>query len=165
MQLPLATKPTRPIHPVGLNMAGLEVSDIEEPLFRPTKRRKYYRKYNGDDDGDSVANSTSLTAQTKSTELPLLNGDDGNQVTETAADDEDATCITIAEVLRRRQAARSRKGGIEFTNSANASKSESASPLPSRVLVERCDAAKELSTVVNRFAPQTGQVADVDKHM
>jgi len=32
-------------------------------------------------------------------------------------------------------------------------------------LSEKDESPREVQTVVNRFAPQTGQVADVDKHM
>lgn len=131
----------------------------EEPPFRPSKRRKFYRKHNAEDDDTTVATPVSLEY---STALPTTAGPQPDKPDDDlATENEEDNRRRTAEVLRRRQAARNRKGGIEFSNT----KSEPTPSQPSNTLIERADPAKELQTVVNRFAPQTGQVADVDKHM
>lgn len=136
----------------------------EEPLIRPAKRRKFYRKHNAEDVDNSVATPTSSE---HSTALPLSATTDVNKRdSEAAGEDEESHRLTMTEILRRRQAARNRRGGIEFTNSNTNTKNEGTPPAePATTTVEKGDPARELQTVVNRFAPQTGQVADVDKHM
>ena len=135
----------------------------EEPLFRAAKRRKFYRKHNANDDENGVA---ARISSEHSIAVPRTEGThtdpDDNQ---TARDGETETHHTMAEVLRRRQAARNRRGGIEFTNSTSTTKSDFAPPQPSGPLVEKGEPPKDLHPVADRFAPQTGQVADVDKHM
>lgn len=135
----------------------------EEPLIRPAKRRKFYRKHNAENVDNSVATPTSSE---HSTALPLsLTTDVDKPDSEAAGEDEESHPLTMAEILRRRQAARNRRGGIEFTNTNTNTKGEGIPTEPAPTTLEKGDPSKELHTVVNRFAPQTGQVADVDKHM
>ena len=77
---------------------------------------------------------------------------------------EDATRLPAAQILRKHKAAQRRRGGIEFSNSSH-TRINSAAPETSDALTEKDDTPQEIKTVVDRFAPQTGQVADVDKHM
>lgn len=72
--------------------------------------------------------------------------------------------LSVAEILRHRKAALRRKGGIEFTNSLS---SISTTPQTSDALaVKEDDTLADIRSVIERFAPQTGQVSDVaDKHM
>jgi len=143
-----------------------ETMSTDEPLFRPAKRRKFYRKRNEENDGENIASPVPLITQASLTRPPLTEADHEDEVSEEAASDiEDSTRFAIAEILRRRKAARNRRGGIEFTNSTISSMSVSATPQPSGALSEKDESPREVQTVVNRFAPQTGQVADVDKHM
>ena len=152
--------------PSPTNMTDVNMADslsTEEALFRPAKRRKFYRRHNPNDDDNSMATSQSTE---RSTTIPRTAGSyaaEGNS--EVAVDAEKNNHFTMAEILRRRQAARNRRGGIEFTNNPSSTMSEVETSQSSGAMVEKSDPAKEVQTVVNRFAPQTGQVADVDKHM
>lgn len=142
------------------------VTPIAEPLFRPAKRRKFYRKRDEDNDEDSFKSSITPTVSPTQQALPETDPEDGDRNRDnTTADTEDGTHLAITEILRRRKAARHRNIGIEFTNTTISSMSESMMAQPSRALVEKEESTRELQTVANRFAPQTGQVADVDKHM
>lgn len=72
--------------------------------------------------------------------------------------------LSIAEILRQRKAALRRKGGIEFT------KSHASTPTaPQRsdaLALKEDDTPADIKLVIERFAPQTGQVSDVaDKHI
>ena len=73
--------------------------------------------------------------------------------------------MSVAEILRQRKAAAlRRKAGIEFTNIPT---STSTAPQTSDALAVREDETPaDIKAVIERFAPQTGQVSDVvDKHM
>lgn len=72
--------------------------------------------------------------------------------------------LPVAEILRQRKAALRRTGGIEFTNShASASNRPQTSDA---LIVKEDDTPADIKSVIERFAPQTGQVSDVaDKHM
>ena len=147
-------------------MTEINVSNAlssEEPLFRAAKRRKFYRKHNANDDENSVAaqiSSVHSIAVPRTAGTPTDPNDN-----EIASDSKAETSLTMAEVLRRRQTARNRRGGIEFTNSTSTTKSDFAIPQPSGAMIEKGEPPKDLHPVADRFAPQTGQVADVDKHM
>ena len=47
----------------------------------------------------------------------------------------------------------------------NGDEEASSSQILSKALVGKDDMLADIDAVVNRFAPQTGQVADVDRHM
>ena len=119
------------------------------PAFRPTKRRKLYRKRDSSAE-PSTETATVLSATTETLDDLILSA--SNQKSE----------ISVADIIRQRKALQRKRAGIEF----------STSKLASRNSERRLDNAAQTSTdaeveepVKNRFAPQTGQVADVDKHM
>ena len=130
--------------------------------FRPTKRRKFYRKRaDTEDNGDSsVVASGETNASTELLTVEELIAQNG-QPTNTEAHAEEEPRLSVAEILRQRKAAQRRKGGIDFRNTNNVT----TVPPTSDALVVKEDPIEKLKTVVDRFAPQTGQVADVDKHM
>ena len=72
--------------------------------------------------------------------------------------------LSVAEILRQRKAALRRKGGIEFSNTSSYA---STTAQTSDSLINNEDATPaDIRSVIERFAPQTGQVSDVaDKHM
>ena len=123
---------------------------------RPLKRRKFYRK-RGEDEDQIPDNSESkpLTIQ------ELITHHGHNQILEA-----ESKPVSAAEVLRQRKAAPRRRGGIEFTAAVNVRNALELSLESSDATTEKEDhTTLEIKTVVDRFAPQTGQVADVDKHM
>ena len=72
--------------------------------------------------------------------------------------------LSVAEILRQRKAAVRRKGGIEFTSSHTPV--STAPQISDALVVKEDDIPAEIKSVIERFAPQTGQVSDVaDKHM
>lgn len=143
---------------------------LTDPAFRPAKRRKFYRRRDNSDSNPEPHGITSLplggiSAQTPTTLEELVK--QARDSTDMVHEDDGEPQLLVAEVLRRRRAARNRRGGIEFSNVGHNTKlsSEPAHSTDALALVDKDDTMAVVKTVVNRFAPQTGQVADVDKHM
>ena len=135
----------------------------EQP-FRPAKRRKLYRKRDDDDTtaGQSTLEVVDLSPNSQTIE-ELLSTEGGVQ---DPTDGAEASEVSVAAIIRQRKAAQRRRGGIEFTNSTTStSRSLPAMHQLSKALVGKDDMLADIDAVVNRFAPQTGQVADVDRHM
>ena len=140
----------------------LQTAELPSDLsVRPAKRRKFYRKRaETEDDGDgSVVTHGEPTASTELLTVEELISQNGHPATAEVQAEE--TKLSVAEVLRQRKAAQRRKGGIDFSNTNTIT----TAPLTSDALIVKEDPVEQLKTVVDRFAPQTGQVADVDKHM
>lgn len=137
-----------------------------DEVSRPFKRRKFYRR-RADLSNHDIGSSGSPSAR----ECVLPNdavADEPGAVlhplgVEQARNEESHP--TVAELLLRRKAAQRRKGGIEFTNNAPATDRSAEEARPGEEALENEDSFDKILTVVDRFAPQTGQVADVDKHM
>ena len=130
-------------------------------LFRPSKRRKFYRKRtNVEDESSSIPSSPPPPPSMTVDELISHHA----HLTDTQHLKTDEEPLSVAEILRQRKAALRRKGGIEFTNSRS---STSTTPQTSDALVvKEDDTLADIRSVIERFAPQTGQVCDVaDKHM
>ena len=72
--------------------------------------------------------------------------------------------LSVAELLRQRKALQRRRGGIGFANTGTTT-STSLPPQIETPKSEVQDSPSKFVTVADRFAPQTGQVADVDQHM
>ena len=105
--------------------------------------------------GDTTGSSELLTVD----ELIAQNGRPSSAEAQT---EQEGTKISVAEILRQRKTAQRKKGGIDFSNTHSVS---ATVPPTSDALTAKEDPVEQLKTVVDRFAPQTGQVADVDKHM
>ncbi|KAI9868701.1 MAG: hypothetical protein M1813_004551 [Trichoglossum hirsutum] len=133
-----------------------EVANIE-PLFRPLKRRRFYRKRT---DGDDIGTRDDDPVPVATPTLPSLPSPELLQKIE--GDTDEPAKLDMAEILRLRKL-RCRRNGIEFTV-ARPPGSGSGTPQPDTD--EDAEMTpEEVKKVVNRFAPQTGQVMDVDKHM
>lgn len=134
--------------------------------FHPAKRRKFYRRRHSDDERDKESRpelrpECLTTVHLSIDELVNSHGAASNDTEMPAEED----ALPISELLRLRRAAQRRRGGIEFTNANNTLKEAASVPQTNSPLFENDDAVADVDTVINRFAPQTGQVADVDKHM
>lgn len=131
-----------------------------QKTFRPAKRRKIYRKTanNKDDSPESTPQPT--VARLTLDELVISQGLLPGQISasETAE-------VPVAEILRQRRYVQRRKGGIEFTNNGYGQKSSLNGLQNSKALQGRGESTADLEATVNRFAPQTGQVVNADKHM
>ena len=134
-------------------------------LFRPAKRRKCYRKrtdFEEEEEPPKPESHRSVPSPEPMTVDELIARNGHNTPPHEKSDEEAA--LSIAEVLRQRKATTRRRGGIEFTNN---NPSNSTTPQPSEALIEREDETPaDIKSVIERFAPQTGQVTDTtDKHM
>lgn len=147
-----------------------EDTSLANPAIRPAKRRKVYRQR---DDSDSILeanDATSLPIGGVSAETPTTLEElvqQARNATDMVHENDAEPPLRVAEILRRRRVARNRRGGIEFSNVGQSTKPipQSTQPTDALALVDKDDTAADVKTVVNRFAPQTGQVLDVDKHM
>ncbi len=144
-----------------------------DPTFRPLKRRRNYRRHS-DEAGEPSATPPAAgydnAAEPRQSE-PIA---DAPSVSAKAyAEEEEAeTQLPVSEILRLRKQARHRRGGIEFAanhvpESAGAGRPGMAATADGAEEghAERDGNTGEAARIVNRFAPQTGQVADVNKHM
>ena len=135
-------------------------------LSRPSKRRKFYRKRTDPEDEDEAPTTTSSAPPSPhSMTLDQLISHHAHLTdTETQHQEKEDEPSSIAEILRQRKATSRRKGGIEFTN---AHASTSSTPQTSDALVAKeHEIPADIKAVIERFAPQTGQLSDVaDKHM
>lgn len=131
-------------------------------LFRPSKRRKFYRKRTDAEDHTSPTVSSAPPPPESMTVDELISHH--GYLVESRDQKKDEEPLSVAEILRQRKAALPRKGGIEFTNSNT---STSSTLQTSDVLiVKEDDTPADIKSVIQRFTPQTGQVSDVaDKHM
>ena len=136
-------------------------------LFRPAKRRKFYRKRTDveeeeEEEAPKPESHRSVPSPEPMTVNELIARNRHNTPPQEKCDEEAA--LSIAEILRQRKVTARRRGGIEFTNN---NPSNSTAPQPSEALIEREDETPaDIKSVIERFAPQTGQVTDTtDKHM
>ena len=141
-----------------------DMADAEQ-VFRAAKRRKHYRRRNdGDEERVPSGPELGLPQPSEAPQLGSSNGDTPNlfdhQASLVVLED-----ISLAELLRQRRLLQRRKGGIEFTNRGEPGEQQMALVESRGKPTEQDELVHEIEKVVNRFAPQTGQVADVDKHM
>ncbi|KAI9786789.1 MAG: hypothetical protein M1816_007796 [Peltula sp. TS41687] len=129
-----------------------------DPLFRPAKRRRHYRKRGDDIEAEE---SNAAIYGTRGEESPDTEPSPSKA---NAMENQENETIKATEILRLRQQVRNRRGGIEFVNGVRdmSITASSAEPGPERDAVASSEGVVGL---VNRFAPQTGQVADVNRHM
>ena len=136
-------------------------------LFRPSKRRKFYRKRTEADpeDGEDAASTPPAARAAILSPEPMTVDELIELGSTTPLQHSDGPQLAIQDILRQRKAAQRRKGGIEFTNRSTTS----PAPEASNALVTKDaedDIPADIRDVTSRFAPQTGQVTDdTDKHM
>ena len=136
--------------------------DNSSDLFRPSKRRKFYRRRTDAEDRASPTLS-STPPPPESMTLDQLISRHGH-LAESQEQKTDEESVSVAEILRQRKAALRRKGGIEFTKSHTSTPS---TPQTSDALIlKEDDTPADIKSVIERFTPQTGHISDVaDKHM
>ncbi|KAL9576195.1 MAG: hypothetical protein Q9212_007305 [Teloschistes hypoglaucus] len=129
--------------------------------FRSFKRRKFFRKRV--ESGSDAEEDTSTKGHVVIDDTPrqsLPPSGDGREQTDVEAQ------VSVAELLRRRRAVHKKRAGIEFSNSTPAGDSSGTiMPGTGDEILDNEESLNRILTVVDRFAPQTGQVGDVDKHM
>ncbi len=130
--------------------------------FTPSsKRRKFYRKRTDAQHDAEPALSSAPPPQSMTLDQLIQNH---AHPTQSHHQDPDEEPSSVADILRQRKAALRRKGGVEFTN--NNTSTATASKPSDALIVKGDETPADIKAVVERFAPQTGQVSDVaDKHM
>ncbi|PGH11218.1 hypothetical protein AJ80_07223 [Polytolypa hystricis UAMH7299] len=140
--------------------------ELDEPLFRRAKRRKFLRKRpaeDGDEESQTHVPAPHPSTTTEATsEPPVRDVLSPLPVTE---DDSAAQDSQISNILALRKAHSARKGGIGFsTTTKSAAGGDRASPQGDLEAIE--DPLDErLQAISNRFVAHSGQKVDVDKHM
>ncbi len=140
------------------------VDSDRDLLPTPFKKRKVYRKrpQSEDEEDDGIHIPTAIAPEPMSLNELIAQS---SRYVDAKAYDEQQTPLSVAEILRQRKAAQRRKGGIEYRTVDTASRTESSGTQATSSLLDKDDSLGRIVTVVDRFAPQTGQVADVDQHM
>ncbi|KAG7006391.1 hypothetical protein G7Y79_00015g039810 [Physcia stellaris] len=133
----------------------------------PFKKRKFYRKRAQlEDEVSDIAKATESLSSPSPSELLTLDEmivRHSNGVSNPSRDQDGE--LSVAELLRHRRALQRRKGGIGFANVGVATSMAPPAPQSSNLATEEEGTTSKFVTVADRFAPQTGQVADVDQHM
>ena len=143
----------------------------ETILFRPSKKRKVYRRRASNDDVEDepapVAAPAPIAASNAQT-LDELIGSSANGASE-GLDGEgelEGARVSIAEILRLRKRNK-RVAGVEFRAEGHVVRDDEGRELMVRGKDHEGGAEGEQEQVgkLRKFAPQTGTVGDVDRHM
>ena len=151
-------------------------------LFRPTKKRKIYRQRHDDTTPPETHLSSpnppfspaSAPAQPNPQSIDELIASSASVPT-TADEEAESTQVSISEILRLRQKNKHKRSGVEFRAAGHIARDQDGE------LVIRHATATATATggegesvsaeggggggVIRKFAPQTGTVSDVNKHM
>ena len=140
------------------------------PLFRPSKKRKIYRQRATADDEPLPPTSLSPPPQAVApASIPAAQSLDELISTASASsphNDNPSTqneAVSMAEILRLRKKNKAR-GGVEFKASGHVARDEEGEFIL-RPDDEKGVDALGASGVPRKFAPQTGTVGDVNRHM
>jgi len=120
----------------------MALPDPSMPLFRPSKKRKIYRQRATDEDEDDTTVVHSPPPQSL------------DELIASASSNAKADALSMAEILRLRKQ-RKPKTGVGFRPVETVRDEEQ------RIVKEK----EEGDVPAARFAPQTGTVGDVNKHM
>ncbi|KAL8797671.1 MAG: hypothetical protein Q9195_000023 [Heterodermia aff. obscurata] len=134
----------------------------------PFKKRKFYRKRTGYE--DEMPDSASITeSQSPPPQTELLTLDEmisrNSGASPLQMQELQNVPLSLAELLRQRKALQRRRGGIGFANTSTTTGETLPTAQIKNVEPEEQASPANFVTVADRFAPQTGQVADVDQHM
>ena len=140
-------------------------SSPSSPLIRPQKRRRFYRKRidSEDEDLSDLPPPSTIGTPELQTVDELISHNGAAQSHDTHIQEE---APPIAELVRQRKVTQRRRGGIEFTN-LHPSTSAPGTAISDRARITKEDeTSAEVKSVIERFAPQTGQISETsDKHM
>ncbi|OTA64693.1 hypothetical protein K449DRAFT_274035 [Hypoxylon sp. EC38] len=140
-----------------------ETTPEPQVIFRGKKRKTYRQRTERADDEDSNLTETPKPENTADTSkaTPLAQSED------TAKEEKG---LSVAEVLRLRNARKARLGGVKFgagnNNAPGDAAGEALDDLSLMIREEENKALDIAAGVQKRFAPQTGMAAElVNKHM
>lgn len=140
-------------------------------LFRPTKKRKIYRQRASDD--EPVAAPLSTSPPSAPTPAPvtipdvqsldeLISTASGPQTLRNNGEEIEGVSVSMSEILRLRKKNK-RVGGVEFKASGHVARDEAG-----ELILRPSEEGGEVvgsTGVPRKFAPQTGTVGDVNRHM
>jgi hypothetical protein len=146
--------------------------EAETILFRPSKKRKIYRQRNDalDDDEPSTFPTSPPPAASPPNPQSIdeLIASSSSLAPSTPSQDLEGTPVSISEILRLRKKNHKRVGGVEFRAEPGGHilrDEDGALVLRDKGGEEERDLVEVESGVPRKFAPQTGTVGDVNKHM
>jgi hypothetical protein len=131
-----------------------ETIEGSSQLFRPTKKRKVFRKTTTSATDDEIA--ASLPDELR----PDTAGKGSLSRVEAESNIQDSN-ISVTELIRQRQALQRRRGGVEFGKEAKPDKPPSQPEPQSQVLI----VAGPEGIALSRFSRQAGIVHETDQHM
>lgn len=149
-----------------MDNTALETTPEPQVIFRGKKRKTYRQRTEHIDDEESKPREAPTPESTANTsEATTL------AQSEDTADEEKG--LSVAEILRLRNARKARLGGVKFgagnnhaPGDATAAPGESLDDLSLMIREEENKALDVAAGVKKRFAPQTGMAAElVNKHM
>lgn len=133
-------------------------------LFRPTKKRKIYRqRAAADDEVEAAPPAASFANPAAAQSLDELITSASTAAANAGVEEaENVSTVSMAEILRLRKKLKAR-GGVEFKASGHVARDGEGELVP-REDEEKVEGAAS-SRVLRTFAPQTGTVGDVNRHM
>jgi hypothetical protein len=150
-------------------------------LFRPIKKRKIYRQRHDDSTNPSPQlsspNPPFSPASASAPAQPNLQSIDeliaSSTSLPTAADEElEPTQVSISEILRLRQKNKNKRSGVEFRASGHIARDQDGELVIRHAATATGGEGEPVpaevgggGSVIRKFAPQTGTVGDVNKHM
>jgi hypothetical protein len=141
-----------------------EPEDVPQVVFRPGKKRKIYRQRPTELDSATSNHETTNEAGSAEPSRP----------TATDEHDEDDQNLSVAEVLRLRNARKHKHGGVGFSTGQSGlgddgtarENAERSVVLHGNADTQQGAEAAVIGGISKRFAPQTGMVGElVNKHM
>jgi hypothetical protein len=143
-------------------------------LFRPTKKRKIYRQRHDDPEPQlSSPNPSTSPAppQPNPQSIDELIASSASLPT-TADEDLESTQVSISEILRLRQKNKNKRSGVEFRASGHIARDQDGELVIRHAATATGGEGEPVPPdggggggVIRKFAPQTGTVGDVNKHM
>ncbi|EKD19289.1 uncharacterized protein L3040_009271 [Drepanopeziza brunnea f. sp. 'multigermtubi'] len=144
-------------------------------LFRPTKKRKIYRQRTTEDEiaTENVDTTPSALSQPAPTPTPAQSLDELISAASATAsgrgrdevEEDGASALSVAEILRLRKKNKARGGGVEFRALGHVARDEEGELMVRGGDEEKVDGEGVGKGVIRVFAPQTGTVGDVNRHM
>ena len=139
-------------------------------LFRPSKRRKVYRKKAGAESDDDENAPALLGHPPPTAALEPMTVDDlisrGGDGFPVAVRPTEELQPSIQDIIRQRKAGYRRRAGIEFSNHTATSPEPANGTELSKTSDVEDEIPEDIKSVISRFAPQTGQVTDeTNQHM
>jgi hypothetical protein len=142
-------------------------------LFRPTKKRKIYRQRHDDPEPQlSSPNPSTSPAPPQPNPQSIDELIASSASLPTTADEElESTQVSISEILRLRQKNKNKRSGVEFRASGHIARDQDGELVIRHAATATGGAGEPVSPegggggVIRKFAPQTGTVGDVNKHM